>query len=164
MEPGDWGRIVNGGAWLEVEGERVDLLYRDLDVVEHWVAEAEAALRRAAPPVWDRDAAFLLLVAEGHAARGDGVAVAGLLARAAIAGAQARLAADAIWVLNEKGIIPRAGLEEADDILAAVGRTPERLVVSVGRMRDLLRLERPEDMQFDAVVRTGDVSEKAPRT
>ena len=40
-EPGEWGRIVNGGAWLTVEGQRVDLLYRDLDVVEHWAAEAE---------------------------------------------------------------------------------------------------------------------------
>ena len=25
VEPGEWGRIVNGGAWLEVDGERVDL-------------------------------------------------------------------------------------------------------------------------------------------
>ncbi|MFN8592049.1 MAG: nucleotidyltransferase domain-containing protein [Thermomicrobiales bacterium] len=42
VAPGDWGRIVNGGAWLTVEGVRVDLLYRDLDVVEHWLVEAEA--------------------------------------------------------------------------------------------------------------------------
>ena len=41
-EPGEWGRIVNGGAWLEIDVERVDLLYRDLDVVEHWIAEADA--------------------------------------------------------------------------------------------------------------------------
>jgi predicted nucleotidyltransferase len=41
VEPGEWGRLVNGGAWLTVEGRRVDLLYRDLDVVEHWLAEAE---------------------------------------------------------------------------------------------------------------------------
>jgi len=39
--PGGWGRIVNGGAWLTIEGERVDLIYRDLDVVEHSIAEAE---------------------------------------------------------------------------------------------------------------------------
>ena len=35
---GDWGPWINGGAWLTVEGQRVDLLYRDLgkvrDVVE----------------------------------------------------------------------------------------------------------------------------------
>ncbi len=42
FEPGDWGRIVNGGAWLEVEGERVDLIYRDLDQVERWTSEAQA--------------------------------------------------------------------------------------------------------------------------
>jgi predicted nucleotidyltransferase len=42
VEPGAWGRIVNGGAWLVVEGQRVDLLYRDLDAVEHWLSEAEA--------------------------------------------------------------------------------------------------------------------------
>jgi predicted nucleotidyltransferase len=42
VEPGAWGRLVNGGAWLTVDGERVDLLYRDLDVVERWVAEADA--------------------------------------------------------------------------------------------------------------------------
>ncbi len=39
--PGDWGRIVNGGAWLEIEGAKVDLIYRDLDDVLHWTAEAE---------------------------------------------------------------------------------------------------------------------------
>src|SRR5687767_7735140 len=25
VEPGAWGRLVNGGAWLTVEGQRVDL-------------------------------------------------------------------------------------------------------------------------------------------
>lgn len=40
--PGEWGRIVNGGAWLTIDGERVDLIYRDVDEVVHWTAEAEA--------------------------------------------------------------------------------------------------------------------------
>lgn len=40
--PGSWGRLMNGGAWLDVEGRKVDVLLRDLDVVDHWVAEAEA--------------------------------------------------------------------------------------------------------------------------
>lgn len=39
-EPGDWGRLVNGGAWLTVDGTRVDLLYRNLDEIEHWWSEA----------------------------------------------------------------------------------------------------------------------------
>jgi Nucleotidyltransferase domain len=37
---GQWGRIVNGGAWLTVEGTRVDLIYRDLDEVMYWTAAA----------------------------------------------------------------------------------------------------------------------------
>lgn len=39
--PGAWGRLMNGGAWLVCEGERVDVLLRDLDVVEHWMRRAE---------------------------------------------------------------------------------------------------------------------------
>jgi hypothetical protein len=39
--PGEWGRIVNGGAWLTIDGTKVDLIYRDLGDVEHWTAAAE---------------------------------------------------------------------------------------------------------------------------
>ncbi|MEU6606096.1 nucleotidyltransferase domain-containing protein [Streptomyces shenzhenensis] len=40
-EIGDWGGgVFNGGAWLTIEGRRVDVHYRDLDVVEHELAEA----------------------------------------------------------------------------------------------------------------------------
>lgn len=38
--PGAWGRIMNGGAWLTIAGAKVDVLLRDLDVVEHWSARA----------------------------------------------------------------------------------------------------------------------------
>lgn len=38
---GAWGPIVNGGAWLTVAGHAVDVLFRDLDVVEHRLAEAD---------------------------------------------------------------------------------------------------------------------------
>jgi len=40
--PGAWGRVMNGGAWLECGGQKVDVLLRDLNVVEHWAARAEA--------------------------------------------------------------------------------------------------------------------------
>jgi len=33
---------MNGGAWLTLEGRRVDVMYRDLNDVEHWWREAEA--------------------------------------------------------------------------------------------------------------------------
>lgn len=39
--PGSWGRLMNGGAWLRLDGLRVDVLLRDLDTVEHWARRAE---------------------------------------------------------------------------------------------------------------------------
>ncbi len=39
--PGAWGRIMNGGAWLRCGNERVDVILRDLDTVEHWTQRAE---------------------------------------------------------------------------------------------------------------------------
>lgn len=39
--PGSWGRLMNGGAWLRCGSEKVDVLLRDLDVVEHWTRRAE---------------------------------------------------------------------------------------------------------------------------
>ncbi len=38
--PGSWGRVMNGGAWLALDDTRVDVLLRDLDVVEVWQARA----------------------------------------------------------------------------------------------------------------------------
>src|SRR4051812_48916661 len=153
VEPGEWGRLMNGGAWLTVDGTRVDLLYRDLDFVQHWTDEAEHgrwerdhvegyiagmptyllagelaiakvltgelprpafpdALRRSAPPRWDASAEFSLMLAEKAAARGDATYHSGLLAKAAIARAHARLAERGEWALNEKGIVERARLGE----------------------------------------------------
>lgn len=41
FEIGGWGDgVFNGGAWLTIDGRRVDVHYRDLDVVEHELAEA----------------------------------------------------------------------------------------------------------------------------
>ncbi|HZU73864.1 MAG TPA: nucleotidyltransferase domain-containing protein [Acidimicrobiales bacterium] len=149
--PGQWGRIVDGGAWLRVDGVRVDLIYRDLDVVLAATAEAEAgrfeihrevgyvagiatyvltgelalgkvlsgqlprpafpeALRQAAPAVWSHLAAGAAVCAEGHLRRGDQVAGLANLTQAVLAGAQARLASEGQWALNEKGIVERAGL------------------------------------------------------
>ena len=189
VEPGEWGRLVNGGAWLEVDGVRVDLLYRDLRFVEKWVDEASAgrfevdrvggfvagmatyvlvgelavgktlvgelprpefpdALREAAPPRWRRDADFSLAVAEQAAQRGDVASCAGLIIRAAIAEAQARLAATGEWALNEKGILRRAGLGALEPTLALVGLRPSELTRSVARVR--------AELNRAATTRTGD--------
>ncbi|WP_285513238.1 nucleotidyltransferase domain-containing protein [Streptomyces sp. NBRC 14336] len=49
-EIGGWGGgVFNGGAWLTVEGRRVDVHYRDLDVVGHELAEAEQGRFRVEP-------------------------------------------------------------------------------------------------------------------
>ncbi|WBO67009.1 nucleotidyltransferase family protein [Streptomyces camelliae] len=49
-EVGGWGGgVFNGGAWLNVDGRRVDVHYRDLDVVEHELAEAEEGRFRVEP-------------------------------------------------------------------------------------------------------------------
>jgi hypothetical protein len=37
---GEWGPIVHGGAWLTVADTPVDILFRDLDQVEAWLADA----------------------------------------------------------------------------------------------------------------------------
>ncbi|WP_150308512.1 nucleotidyltransferase domain-containing protein [Planctomonas psychrotolerans] len=40
---GGWGGgVFNGGAWLRIDGHQVDVHYRDLDSVEHQLAEAHA--------------------------------------------------------------------------------------------------------------------------
>ena len=49
VEPDAWGRLVNGGGWLTVEDQRVNLRYRDLDVVRHpsWTTSAARASPRS---------------------------------------------------------------------------------------------------------------------
>ncbi|MGW7090262.1 nucleotidyltransferase domain-containing protein [Streptomyces sp. NPDC054871] len=50
FELGDWGGgVFNGGAWLTVDGRRVDVHYRDLDAVEHELAQARAGRFRWEP-------------------------------------------------------------------------------------------------------------------
>jgi hypothetical protein len=179
--PGAWGRLMNGGASLAVEGRRVDVIYRDLDAVERWVAEASegrfeidavdrwlagmptyvlvaelatcealagelprpefpAALRESATRRWRDMAARVLAIAESLAPRGDVAGCVGLLAKAAIATAQARLAERGEWALGEGGIVRRAGLSRAQTIVAATGDRPLDLERAVSRMRVALGL------------------------
>ncbi len=47
---GGWGGgVFNGGAWLQIDGRRVDVHYRDLSVVEYEMAEAEHGRFRIEP-------------------------------------------------------------------------------------------------------------------
>lgn len=187
--PGEWGRIMNGGAWLTVEGTPVDLLLRDLSRVECWQRDAELgrfdvdnveghlaglptyvvvgelalgrvlfgrlpaasfpeALRRAAPSRWRWVAAFSLFYAAKHAARGDGAAALGMIARAAVQVAHARMAEQAQWVLNEKGLLSRAGLD-----LRTVFEAAEAPGRAVETARELLDLPAPADARFPVALR-----------
>jgi predicted nucleotidyltransferase len=47
---GEWGGgVFNGGAWLRVDNRKVDLMWRDLTVVEHEIAESESGRFRVEP-------------------------------------------------------------------------------------------------------------------
>jgi hypothetical protein len=196
QEPGQWGRIMNGGAWLVVEGQRVDLIYRRMETVEHWLAEAEAGrfeidllpnfvagiptyvlvgemalsrvlwgelpkpafpelLKSTAPPRWYGHAAFALANAEVAAARGDVAYCVCLLARAAIAAAQARLAERGRWALNEKAITADAGLDGLEALLSSPGRSPEALKRSVAGLRAILGIRSPGGLKLDQAVMRG---------
>lgn len=47
--PGGWGPVVNGGAWLTVDHQRVDLCYRDLNEVLATLHDVEAGCFRIEP-------------------------------------------------------------------------------------------------------------------
>jgi hypothetical protein len=170
--PGEWGSIVNGGAWLTVDGARVDLIYRDLDEVLRWTAAARDGrfeirrevgyvagiatyvlagelalgrvlagdlprpafpprLRETAPAAWFRLAAGALSFAGVYAGRRDRVACLANLCQAVLAAAQGRLAAAGEWVLNEKRLVGRAGLDGVQDRLAQPGQDLDELVSDV---------------------------------
>jgi predicted nucleotidyltransferase len=40
-ELGEWGPVMNGGAWLTVDDTAIDVIFRDLDTVECWLGDAE---------------------------------------------------------------------------------------------------------------------------
>jgi predicted nucleotidyltransferase len=176
---GEWGPIVHGGAWLTVGGTPVDVLFRDLDTVERWLAEAregrfevlaqngylagaptylpvgELAICRpiagevprpsfpeplaaAAPPRWKGRAGVSLMFAEGHARAADAVCCAGMLAHAVLCAAHGRLAERREWVLNEKRLVQRAGLDEAQALLARPGATAAELAATVATLGAVL--------------------------
>lgn len=168
---------MNGGAWLRISGLSVDVHYRDLDDVEHHLAEAEAGrfkverlpfylagiptyvvagelavghvlvgslprptypakLREQASLWWHGAALLSLNYAEKTAAeQGDPVGVAGGLARAVVEEAHSRLAARGEWVLNEKRIVERAGLQGLSLLFACLGADAPALRTAVARVR-----------------------------
>ncbi|MET7972258.1 nucleotidyltransferase domain-containing protein [Streptomyces mirabilis] len=94
-EIGGWGGgVFNGGAWLTVEDRRVDVHYRDLDVVERELARAEQGRFHVEPLLFHlAGIPSYLLVAElavNRVLRGD-------LPRPAAYPAKLRTSASAHW-------------------------------------------------------------------
>ena len=182
-EPGEWGPIVDGGAWLTVDGIAVDVLYRDLDRIERWRRDADAgrfdilaqtgylagaptylpvgelalgvvvrgelpprpgfpdALVQTAPPRWEGAAQASLMFAGLHARGGEPVGCAGMLAHAVLCAGHARLVVRREWVLNEKRLVGRAGLEAVAPLLANVGGGAAELGATVEAVGRVLGLE-----------------------
>jgi hypothetical protein len=112
---GDWGPWVNGGAWTRVQGTKLDLLYRDLALVDRVLAARKAstspyppALRRAIVRrhLWEAD--FAVATAAGAAGRGDLAYVSGCLFRAVACLVQVLFALNERWFVNEKGSVREA--------------------------------------------------------
>jgi predicted nucleotidyltransferase len=181
-ELGEWGPIVNGGAWLTIADTPVDVLFRELDSVEAWLGEAQQgrfevlaqngyvvgapthvpvgelalcrplagdlprpslpdALAAAAAERWGGRARISLMFADGYARAGDAVCCSGMLAGAVLCVAQARLAARREWVLNEKRLVQRAGLDELQSLLAGPGATSAQLARTVATVGAALSIE-----------------------
>jgi hypothetical protein len=85
-------------------------------------------------------AARALAIAESLASWEDVAGCAGLLAKAAIAAAQARLAEREEWVLGEGRIVRRAGLGWPSRFWPATGDRPLDLERAVSRTRVALGL------------------------
>ena len=179
---GGWGGgVFNGGAWLTVDERRVDVHYRDLDVVEYQLAEARAgrfrierllfhlvgiptyllaaelavrqvvygrlpvvdeypdALRRSAPARWVADAGRTLGYARtAYAAPARVAETAGAIAVAFACTAHGVLAARGEWITNEKRLIDRAGLRQADAVLTGLQATSGSLIQALDEAAALI--------------------------
>ena len=178
----EWGPIMNGGAWLTIQGAPVDVLFRDLDTVERWLDDAQqgrfdvlaqngdvvgaptylpiaelaicrpltgelprpefpVALAETAAERWNRKARVALMFANLHASAADAVACSGMLAQAVLSEAHARLAQRREWVVNEKQLVRRAGLDATQQLLAAPGATTNHLADTVTAVGSALGAE-----------------------
>jgi predicted nucleotidyltransferase len=178
-ELGEWGPIVNGGAWLTIGDAPVDVLFRDLDTVEGWLEEARhgrfevlcqngcivgaptylpvgelaicrpiagevprpafpEALAAGAAAWWSGRAGVSLMLAERYAADGDAVCCTGMLVDAVLCTAHARLAARREWVINEKRLLHRAGLDDLQPLLAPAAAAGADLAAAVAAVAGAL--------------------------
>ena len=82
------------------------------------------------------------MFAQDHARLGDAVCCAGMLASAVLCVAHARLARRREWVLNEKRLVQRAGLYEAQAVVGRAGASCDDLIRAVSALSTALQIER----------------------
>ncbi|MER7562598.1 nucleotidyltransferase domain-containing protein [Streptomyces sp. NPDC048523] len=159
-EVGGWGGgVFNGGAWLTIDGRRVDVHYRDLDVVERELTEAEAGRFRVEPLLFHlAGIPTYLIVAElaiNRVLRGD-------LPRPAAYPARLRTSAAARWrdtahltlayteanhapagrLTETAGALATAAVQMGHSVLAARGEwvTNEKRLLERAGLRDVDRI------------------------
>ena len=98
-------------------------------------------LAQTAGGSWRGQAGVALMFAQSHARAGDAVCCAGMLAAAVLCTAHARLAERREWALNEKRLVPRAGLDQVQALLAHPGATCDELCATVGAVVAALEVE-----------------------
>jgi hypothetical protein len=107
-----------------------DVLVGDLPRPEYPTALAESASRH-----WHQDALMTVDYARrSFAERGDVVGTAAHLGRAILEEAHSRCAQRRQWVLNEKGLAERAGLQGLHRVLGELGTTAADLTHTVDRI------------------------------
>jgi len=124
--PGSWGRIMNGGAWLELGGAKIDVLLRDLDVVEPWCERA----RRGEYEV-DALLGYLagvptyLLLAE----RATGALLRGTLAPVGPFPVPLAAAAERRWRFHRDFALEQAAMRAArEDVVGAAGQVAQAIL------------------------------------
>jgi hypothetical protein len=100
--------------------------------------EFPAVLARRAAERWTGQASVALMFARGHADTGDTAGCLGMLAAAVLCTGHARLAARREWVLTEKRLAERAGLQEAAAVLGAPNGSRAGLLEAVSAVERIL--------------------------
>lgn len=93
------------------------------------------ALAATAVERWRFSAWFSIEHARMRARRGDAVGTLGQLGRATLEAAHAIMCARRAWVLNEKHLIERAGLDDVNGLVTGVAANPADLTACVDAVR-----------------------------
>ncbi|MDH6583923.1 putative nucleotidyltransferase [Streptomyces sp. SAI-133] len=172
-EIGGWGGgVFNGGAWLTIDGRRVDVHYRDLDVVEREAAEAAKGRFRVEPLLFHlAGIPTYLLVAELAVNR----VLRGTLPRPAAYPARLRASAATRWrdtahltlayteahhapagrLTETAGALATAAVQMGHSVLAARGEwvTNEKRLLEQAGLRDADRVVQSLAASPDSAVR-----------